>query len=82
MAIKWQFDTITLLKGYTGPLLVAENDENDTAQNNVILIGAAYDLSKSMNNGLIRVRMAMTPEEAFDLANSLFVLSKAAMAKR
>lgn len=82
MAIKWQFDSITFLKGYTGPLLVAANAENDTAQNNVILVGAAYDISKSMNNGLIRVRMAMTPEEALDLANSLFVLSKAAMAKR
>lgn len=76
--IKWEFDRITLLQGYTGPLSIAANADNETGGNNVILIGNAYDLHKPMFNGMVRVRMAMTPEEAEDLAVGLLRIAKAA----
>lgn len=81
MEIKWPFDRITLLQGYTGPLSVAANADKETDGNNVILIGNAYDLHKSMFNGMFRARMAMTPEEALDLAKDLVSMANAAMGK-
>jgi hypothetical protein len=75
-------------EGYTGPLMVAASlgsiDKHDPGSHSVILLGLAHcceDIEhlKAFERRKISVRMEMTPEEAQDLAKSLWRLAKSAM---
>lgn len=78
-------------EGYTGPLMAAGSlgriDKPDPGSHSIILLGLAHaceniDHLKAFERRKISVRMEMTPEEAQDLAKSLWTLAKSAMKPR